>query len=64
MFSLCCGTCLALEVESRFPQGPGGGRAGPVRLVLPVTEVEGPTLGLKQDPCPHGLCCPTGEPWN
>lgn len=61
MFSLCCGTCLAPEVESRLPQGPGGGRAGPVWLVLLVTEVEGPTLGLKQDLCTHGLRCPQGS---
>lgn len=47
-----------------LPQGPRGRRAGPVWLVLPVTEAGGPTSDLKQDPGPHGLCRPTAETQN
>lgn len=49
------------ELEGRLPQGPRGGQAGPVWLVLPVTEAKGPTSDLTQDPGPHGLCRPSGS---
>lgn len=46
----------APEVEDRLPWGPGGGWAGPVWLVLPVTRPRGPS-DLRKHP---GLCGPCG----
>ena len=50
MFSLCCGTRLCSQSnKDRLPWGPGGGQAGPVWLVPPVTRPRGPS-DLRQDP--------------
>lgn len=46
----------APEVEDRLPQGPRGGWAGPVWLVLSVTRPRGPS-DLRKHP---GLCGPCG----
>lgn len=47
--------------RQRAAQGPGGGRAGPVWLVLSVTEADPPTSDLKQTRVPSAGAGPRGS---